>query len=602
MNNATKFAILQRRQRLRRHHRRPGLLLWLQVAAIMWAVLSALTAVPVLAAAVGVAYIAEVTPSWIDRVVEGTIGFAVDIYATYFFDEELPSPDDVLVRTQREFKTTKIYDRTGKHLLWEIYDPEGGNRQVVPLERIPLHVRQATIALEDRTFYENPGVNLRGIVRAFYANLRFGQIVQGGSSITQQLVKNVLLDPEERYERSYRRKIKEIILAIELSRRYEKDKILEWYLNSINYGRLAYGIQAAAQTYFDKNVEELTLAEAAMLAALPNAPALYDPFTAPEKAKARQELTLRAMYEAGFISYDEMQAAIREPVLQNLAKPKRVEIQAPHFVFYVQRLLEEKYGPDVVYRGGLTVYTTLDMEIYNIAQDAARKHIAELRQDPEKNITNAAVVVLNAKTGEIVAMVGSLDYFDESIDGQVNMALAPRQPGSSFKPFTYVTAFAKGYTPATMVWDVRTVFDDSPNPPYVPENYDRRYHGPVTLRTALANSYNIPAVKVLEMVGIRDVLDTAHRMGINTLNREDYGLSLTLGGGEVTLLDMTYAYSVFANNGVMVGQPVPPEKRRPGYRELDPVAILRVEDAEGVCSNSMTGRKRVKCSPHNWPI
>ncbi len=581
MTNATKIAILQRRQRRRRQQQRPGVVLWLQLTALVFAALSTLTAIPTVAAAIGIAYIAEVTPPWVDRVVEGTIGLAVDIYATYFFDEELPSPDELLVRTQREFKTTKIYDRTGQHLLWEIYDPQGGNRQVVPLERIPLHLRQATIALEDRTFYENPGVNLRGIVRAFYANLRYGQIVQGGSSITQQLVKNVLLDPEERFERSYRRKIKEIILAIELSRRYDKDTILEWYLNTINYGRLAYGVQAAAQTYFGKNVEDLTLAESAMLAALPNAPALYDPFTAPEKAKERQELTLRAMYEVGFITYEEMQQAMQEPVLEHLAKPKRIEIKAPHFVFYVQKLLEEKYGPDLVYRGGLTVYTTLDMEIYNIALEAARKHIAELQQDPDKHITNAAVVVLNAKTGEIVAMVGSLDYFDESIDGQVNMALAPRQPGSSFKPFTYVTAFAKGYTPATMVWDVRTVFDDSPNPPYVPENYDRRYHGPVTLRTALANSYNIPAVKVLEMVGVRDVLAMAHRMGINTLNREDYGLSLTLGGGEVTLLDMTYAYSVFANNGVMVGKPVPPEKRRPGYRELDPVAILRVEDAQG---------------------
>lgn len=581
MNKATRISILQRRQRLRRQEQPSLLRLWLRILAVFITVVSLLVLIPTAAGAVGIAYLAEMTPPWINNVVEGTVGLGVDFYATYFYDEELPTPDDLDRRTRREFKTTQIYDRTGKHLLWEIYDREGGNRQVVPLERIPLHLQQATIALEDRTFFENPGVDLRGIARAFYANLRSGAIVQGGSSITQQLVKNLLIAPEERYQQSYERKIKEVILALEISRRYEKEKILEWYLNTINYGRLAYGVQAAAHTYFDKDVWDLTLAESAMIAALPNAPALYDPFTAPEQAKQRQEATLEAMYRAGFISREEMIAAKAEPILDHLAQPKRFDITAPHFVFYVQKLLEERYGPDLVYRGGLNVYTTLDLEAYNTALAQARRHVAALQQDPEKHVTNAAVVVLNAKTAEILAMVGSLDYFDASIDGQVNMAVSPRQPGSSFKPFNYVTAFAKGYTPATMVWDVRTVFDDSPNPPYVPENYDRRYHGPVTFREALANSYNIPAVKVLQLAGIRDVLATAHRMGINTLQREDYGLSLTLGGGEVTLLDMAFAYSVFANNGTMLGRPVPPEERRPGYRELNPVAILRVEDASG---------------------
>lgn len=581
MNDATKLSILQRRQRLRRKQREPNLGLWVRVIAVILAILSMLVLIPTTVGAVGVAYLAELTPGWVDNIVEGAVGVGVDMYASNFYDEDLPTPDDLNRRTQREFKTTQIYDRTGEHLLWEVYDREGGNRQVVPLEEIPLHLRQATIALEDRTFYENPGVDLRGITRAFYANLRSGEIVQGGSTITQQLVKNQLISPEERYEQSYDRKIKEVIMSLEISRRYDKETILEWYLNTINYGRLAYGVQAAAYTYFDKDVTELTLAESAMLAALPNAPALYDPFTAPEQAKQRQEAVLDAMYRAGFISREEMEAAKEEPILDHLAQPKRFDVQSPHFVFYVQKLLEERFGPDLVYRGGLTVYTTLDLNAYNVALEEARRHVAALQQDPEKHVTNASVVVLNAKTAEILAMVGSLDYFDASIDGQVNIAVSPRQPGSSFKPFTYATAFAKGYTLATMVWDVRTVFDDSPNPPYVPENYDRRYHGPVTFRDALANSYNIPAVKVLEMAGIRDVLDTAHRMGINTLQREDYGLSLTLGGGEVTLLDMVYAYSVFANNGTMVGRPVPTEDQRPGYRELDPVAILRIEDAAG---------------------
>ncbi|HYN89344.1 MAG TPA: transglycosylase domain-containing protein, partial [Ardenticatenaceae bacterium] len=447
---------------------------------------------------------------------------------------------------------------------------------------------QATIALEDKTFYENPGVNLRGIARAFYYNLRTGSITGGGSSITQQLIKNVLIEPEERTRQSYERKIKEVILSIEISKRYSKDQILEWYLNTINYGRLAYGVQAAARTYFDKNVEELTVAEAAMLAALPNAPGLYDPFTAPEAAKQRQEIVLERMFQDGYLSFDQLVAAKAEPVLDHLAQPKRYDIQAPHFVFYVQRELEEKLrdqygpdGPDLLYRGGLSVYTTLDLDAYRVAVEAARTHVAALQQDPEKHVTNAAVVVLNPRTAEIIAMVGSLDYFNADIDGQVNIATSLRQPGSAIKPFNYVAAFAKGYTPATLVWDVRTAFDDSPNPAYVPENYDREYHGPVLLREALANSYNIPAVKVLEMVGVRDMVETAHRMGIKSLDRDDYGLSLTLGGGEVTLLDLTYAYSVFANNGLMAGQPVPRTRLKSGYRELDPVSILRVEDARG---------------------
>ncbi|WP_200907148.1 transglycosylase domain-containing protein, partial [Ardenticatena maritima] len=446
MREATKLALLHRIERQRRKKKQPGMKRLAQIGAALLVVFLLMAMIPVAGAAVGAAYLMELTPPIIDRAVEQAVGFGVQVYATYFFDEELPSPDDLARRTQRVFKTTKIYDRTGQHLLWEIIDPEGGNRQVVPLEDIPVHVRLATIALEDRTFYENPGVNLRGIARALYQNLRYGTVVQGGSSITQQLVKNVLIDPEERYQQSYSRKIKEVILAFEISRRYDKDTILEWYLNTINYGRLAYGIQAAAQTYFGKDAKDLTLAEAAMLAALPNAPALYDPFTAPEQAKKRQEITLQAMYEAGFITREEMEAAKAEPVLDHLAEPKRYEIKAPHFVFYVQKLLEEKYGPDMVYRGGLTVYTTIDLDIQKIAEESAREHVRKLQEDPEKHVTNAAVVVLNPKTGEILSMVGSLDYFDSSIDGQINMAITPRQPGSSFKPFTYVTAFAKGYT------------------------------------------------------------------------------------------------------------------------------------------------------------
>ncbi len=514
----------------------------------------------------------------------GAVVSAVGVYA--YFTQDLPEPEMVGVETiQESFKTTKIYDRTGKVVLYEIYDPYGGNRTLVPLSRIPDYLKTATIVMEDKHFYTNPGFDIRGLARAFINNLR-GLPVQGASSITQQLIKNVIIPPEERMERSYRRKIKELILAWELSRRYPgragKDMILEWYLNTINYGNLAYGVQAAAETYFGKDVSELTLAEAAMLVPIPQYPAINPLSNDPvlrQKAIARRNLVLDQMYLHGYLTAEEAYAAKQEPYIP----PKRVHnetILAPHFVMYVRRILEERFGSELLYRGGLRVYTTLDLDWQSKAEEVAKNHIRKL-QEEERDVTNAAVVVLDPRTAEIKAMMGSLDYFDPTIDGQVNMAISPRQPGSAFKPFTYVTAFMQGYTPATLVMDVRTSFSDEPYPPYAPENYDRRYHGPVLLRYALANSYNIPAVKLMHLVGVRNVIDTAHRMGINTLTRDDYGLSLTLGGGEISLLDMVYAYSVFANMGIMRGEPVPLEKRRPGFRELDPVAILRVEDSNG---------------------
>ncbi len=516
------------------------------------------------------------------------LGTAVGVYAYYVKD--LPAPEEMSRQVRESFKTTRIYDRTGKTVLYEIFAPQWGNRTIVPLDQIPLYLRQATIAIEDRSFYENPGINPRGLARAVWSNFamyvkeKFGIDLpylgipsQGGSSITQQLVKNVLIPPEERYRRLPSRKIKEVILSLEISRLYSKDQILEWYLNTVCYGNLAYGVEAAAQAYFGKHVQDLSLAECAMLAGLPQAPAANSPLENPERAKRRQHLVLEAMYREGYITLDELLAAKAEELHY---VSKKFEIKAPHFVMYVRRLLEERYGPEMLYRGGLRVYTTLDLDMQRAAEEIARRHVERLKQEGH-NVSNAALVAIRPATGEILAMVGSIDYFDKDIDGQVNIALAERQPGSAFKPFTYVTAFAQGYTPATMLMDVRTAFPDDPHPPYVPENYDRKYHGPQLLRHALACSYNIPAVKLLDMVGVRNVIDTAHRMGINTLTRDYYGLSLTLGGGEVTLLDMTYAYGVFANRGVMAGRPVPPDKLRPGFRELDPVAILRVEDAEG---------------------
>ena len=448
------------------------------------------------------------------------------------------------------------------------------------LDRIPQHCIDVTVALEDKSFWENPGFDPEGIARAFWQNLQGGPI-QGGSSITQQLVKNIIIDPEERIQRSYSRKIKEVIMAVEITRRYEKPQILEWYLNTNHYGNLAYGIQAAAQVYFQKSVEDLTLAECAMLAPIPQYP-LLNPIDRPEEAKQRQKLALDAMVRDGYITQAEADAAYAQP-LEIKPVQERFDIIAPHFSIYVRKQLEEMFGPDLVYRGGLKVYTTLDLDLNNEAERIAREQIAKLMAEGH-NASNACVVAVRPKTGEILAMVGSIDYWNEEIDGNVNVCVADpgRQPGSSFKPFTYVTAFAqKVVTPATMVMDVRRSFPDPPNPPYVPENYDRKYHGPVRLRIALARSYNIPAVWTLQQAGVRNVINTAHRMGITTLNGDFYGLALTLGGGEVKPLDMAYAYSVFANMGVMAGQPVPPERQRPGHRTLDPVAILRVEDSKG---------------------
>lgn len=502
---------------------------------------------------------------------------AVTIYN--YYAKDLPAPGAIVTQTQQQFKTTRIYDRTGQVLLYEIFDPQGGNRTVVPLDRMPADLKNATVAIEDRNFWTNPGFDLYGIARAAYTTLRREQ-VQGGSTITQQLVKNVLIPPEERLKRdpldpaTYSRKLKEIILSNEIANRYDKRQILEWYLNANYYGNLAYGVEAATEAYFGKHVQDLDLAESATLAALPQYPSL-NPIDDPQAAIERRNIVLDQMYLQGYITAEQNVATKAQRMR---VTPKRFDIRAPHFVFYVRRWLEEKYGPDMVYRGGLKVYTTLDYNIQQIAEQVARDQIAKLQAD-KRNVNDASVVVIRPSTGEIVAMVGSVDYFNREIDGQVNVAISPRQPGSSFKIFNYLTAFAQGYTPATMLMDVRTVFDDSPNPPYVPENYDRKYHGPVRLRVALASSFNIPAVKLLSLVGVKNVVNTAHRMGINTLNREKYGLALTLGGGEVTLLDMTYANSVLANQGMLAGVPVDPQDAKPGFRTLEPVRILKVLDA-----------------------
>ena len=496
------------------------------------------------------------------------VGTIASVYA--FYAQQLPEPG-AITQVEREFANSRLYDRTGEHLLYEVIDPLGGDRIWAELPDIPLRLRQATIAIEDKTFYENPGYDLEGILRALWSNLTSSEI-QGGSSITQQLVKNVLIEPEERTQVTFERKIKELILAIRISEEYSKDQILEWYLNTNFYGNLAYGVEAGAQVYFGKSVGELSLAESAMLAAIPQSPGL-NPIDNFDLAKERQRVVLDAMVQAGYISQEEADIAFETP-LEIKPPEQRFNLLAPHFSIAARKQVEDIVGADRMYReGGLVIYTTLDYDLFLQVECAARSHVARLAggdpstvvpasddsdctaaqylpalpvgdQGVDHQVSNASAVVINPLTGEVLAMLGSLDYYDEAIDGNFNVALAARQPGSAIKPFTYVTAFEQGYTPATMTLDVRTAFDQGSNQPYVPENFDRQYHGPQSIRSALANSYNVPAVEVLDWVGIDNVIRIAHAMGINTLDRglDYYGLSLTLGGGEVTLYDMTYAY------------------------------------------------------------
>jgi len=481
------------------------------------------------------------------------VGFGLSVYADVA--KTLPSVDR-LQRAATGAVSTRIYDRNGT-LLNEVFNPTQGRHTLVRLEDISPFLIEAVIATEDANFYKHPGVDPVGLVRALYQAWQNKEFVSGGSTIVQQLVKLTLLSPE----RTFSRKVKEIILATEVNRRYDKDTILEMYLNRVYFGRSAYGAEAAAQTFFGKSARDLTLGQASLLAGLIQAPSYYDPYTNTQAARERQRIVLNLMVKHGYITSAQAEAAFAEP--WHLIQP-RVTFEAPHFVLYVRRKLEKLYGPELVYGGGLQVYTTLDLKLQRKVEAIARRHVQELKH---RNVNNAAVVVIRPGTGEILAMMGSLDYNDADIDGQINMALALRQPGSAIKPLTYLAAFEMpplspdemkglpspvlppgGWNPATLLPDIQTEFPD-PNGPYVPKDYDDREHGLVTVRTALANSYNIPAVYTLQHIGIERLKDMARRLGITSLNRKDYGLSLTLGGGEVSLLQLTNAYATLANQG-----------------------------------------------------
>ena len=547
-----------------------------------------------------------------------------------YFTQDLPDFSQIERLGQdidTTFETTKIFAWSGDseqeaegklELIYDVIDPLGGDREWITLNQVPLSLINATVASEDKTFWTNQGFDIEGIGRAFYEYFLQGGEVQGGSSITQQLVKNTLIPEEQRTVGEeiglddYRRKADELILAQRVAQVYTKDQILEWYLNTNFYGNLAYGVEAAARAYYNKPAAQLTVAESAMLAAIPQSPAL-NPIDNPKEAKARQELILDAMFREGYISSEELISAKFEPVEISSSIGDRFDIVAPHFAIYVRKQLEEMFGPEKVLRGGLRVYTTLDLDMQRQAECLAQAQVSRLSGEEgvvmaadeiascpaleylaplrtadvgvDHQVNNAAVVALDPRTGEVKAMVGSLDYWNEEIDGSFNVAVdGLRQPGSSFKPFTYLTALSQGYTAATMVLDVESDFGPAAGTSaYVPQNYDRRFRGPMRLRRALTNSYNVPAVQVMSWVGVDKVIRTAHSMGITSLDKgsKSYGLPLTLGGGEVRLIDMAYAFAVIDNMGVMIGQPVPAEEQRLGFRNLDPVVILRVEDKDG---------------------
>ncbi len=505
------------------------------------------------------------------------------------------------------FQTSRIFDRNGT-LLYEFFD--AGKRTNVPIDQISPLLIQATVAVEDQTFFTNPGIDLRGIVRTLLSSLQAGEETGGASTITQQVIKNSVLTVEERApDLRYDRKLKEIILAQELDTVLSKDEVLELYLNENFYGNLAYGIQAASEVYFGTNASDLTLAQASLLAGLPQLPTLYNPINYLERdaqggflrgvrleegwlnpeyglpegiaaPRARQIAVLRRMVEDEYVTEAEARAAVAATLR---FAPQEVPLNAPHFVFYVRDQLLERYGNEILNGGGLRITTTLDLDLQRMVQERAYERITEL---DERNIHNAAVVVMQPNSGQVLAMVGSIDYnavetttiageTGNVLDGQVNVTTRERQPGSALKPFTFLSAMEQGMTPETVIWDVPTEFPIGDGQWYAPLNYNSRWNGPVRMRTALANSLNMPAIKALKFAGIPETIDLLDRMGIKQgLKRgaDFYGLSLTLGGGEVTPLELTTAYNTLASNG----------------QYYPPISILEIVDGTGQTLESFT--------------
>lgn len=482
-------------------------------------------------------------------------------------------PDFTSFADRKVANSTQIYDRTGKILLYDIH--QDTKRTDITFDQMSLNIKNATVAIEDSEFYNHSGIRITSIVRAILSNIFQVGIGGGGSTITQQLIKNTILTPEKTTFKKVVRKLKEWVLAIKIDKSMPKEKILEAYLNEVPYGGNVYGIQAASKTYFGKDATDLTLAESAYLAAIPQSPTVLSPYGKNlGKLETRKNLVLFRMQELKFITQDEYDKAKSEKVVFTLQASGG--IKAPHFVFFIKDYLEEKYGIEMVERGGLKVTTTLDFGLQTKGETLVQE--GALKNEKDWNGSNASLVAIDPKTGQILTMVGSRDYFDKLIDGNFNVATASRQPGSSFKPFIYATAFTKGFTPETVLFDLATEFQSSCDATgkalpgrnqddcYMPKNYDGGFRGPMSLRDALAQSINIPAVKLFYLAGLSDSLRMAENMGISTLsNVNQYGLTLVIGGGEVTLLDITSAYGVFANNGI----------------RMPYTGILKVEDLSG---------------------
>lgn len=456
-----------------------------------------------------------------------------------YFAKDLPNPEQISQINLTQ--STKIYDRTGDILLYDVHGEE--KRTSVDFEQISQNLINATITAEDADFYKHHGIHFKAILRAVLTDLRNQSFSQGGSTITQQVIKNSFLTTEKKISR----KIKEAVLAVELERKYSKNEILTFYLNQVPYGSNAYGIEAASQTYFGKRAKDVDSAEAALLAGLPKAPSYYSPYGLhPEDLKARQEYILDRMKELRYINDQEMKTAKAEKL--NFMPPGH-EIKAPHFVMYVKEYLEQKYGESQLEKSGLKVITTLDWDKQQKAEELATTYA---EKNIKMNAHNLALVALDPKTGQIISMVGSHDYFDLKNDGNVNVILRNRQPGSAFKPIAYATAFKKGFSPDTIVFDVPTEFATGNSTSYRPKNYTGQNYGPVSLKSALAMSLNIPAVKVLYLAGLSNTINTARDLGITTLtDRSRYGLSLVLGGGEVKPIELAQAYGVFATEGIL---------------------------------------------------
>ena len=492
-------------------------------------------------------------------IIGATTGLFLSLSFYYLILKDLPSPSEL--KSNPPALSTKILDRNGV-LLYQIYKDE--NRSLIKLEQLPKYIIDATLAAEDKNFYTHIGIDPSGILRALRNNITCyfspnacTSSLQGGSTITQQLIKNTLLTPE----RTLSRKLKEVVLALKTERMYTKNEILEMYLNQVPYGGTAYGIEEASKEYLGKSVKDTTLAEAAFLTGLPVSPTTLSPYgTTPYLSKIRQHQVLERMVQLGMITENEKLAATEASLNLNASSN---QILAPHFVMYVRSLLASQLGETLLDRGGLTVTTTLDLSMQENLQNEINKELDNLKN---LNVSNGAGLIINPKSGEILAMVGSRNFFDTKHDGQVNIVLSERQPGSSIKPLTYALAFMNGLSPSSTIDDAPICFRQTGSPDYCPKNYDGNFHGKVTLKTALGSSYNIPAIKLLNSLGVNNLVELARSMGITTWRDSSrYGLALTLGGGEVKMIDLAQAYSVFANGGILT--------------PLNP--ILEIKDATG---------------------